>query len=109
MMKKRDVIAKDCPFTEEQIAEFYDMLYTARMQQHATAVPAESGTYIRMPITPSMLKGHQRTEEYRNLEAAENLSKEEIKAEISRLQGMFDALEEEGRDNTPHKQLNLFE
>lgn len=64
-MPKKDTIAKDCPFTEEEIAEFYDMLYTARMQQNATAVPDENGTYVRLPITPSMLKGHQRMEEYR--------------------------------------------
>lgn len=74
MMAKRNAIAKDCPFTEGEIAEFHDMPYEARMQQNA-----------------------------------ENLSKEAIKAEISRLQGMLDAMEEEEKNNTPHKQLNLFE
>lgn len=32
-----------------------------------------------------------------------------IRAEISRLQAELDALEEEEKINTPHKQLNLFD
>lgn len=35
--------------------------------------------------------------------------KSSIRAEISRLQAELNALEEEERNNTPHKQLNLFE
>lgn len=35
--------------------------------------------------------------------------KASIRAEISRLQAELNALEEEERNNTPHKQLNLFE
>lgn len=35
--------------------------------------------------------------------------KASIRAEISRLQSELDALEEEERNNKPHKQLNLFE
>lgn len=108
-MAKKGAIAKDCPFSEEEIAEFYDMLYTARMQQHATPVPQEAGTYVRQPITPSMLKGHQRAEEYRREEMSTDAKKASIRAEISRLQAELKALEEEERNNTPHKQLNLFE
>lgn len=109
MSAKIDTIAKDCPFTEEDIAAFYDMLYTARMQQHSTPVPSESGTYVRQPITPSMLKGHQRAEEYRDEEMSTEDRKASIRDEISRLQAEPNALEEEERNNTPHKQLNLFE
>lgn len=32
-----------------------------------------------------------------------------LRAEIRRLQAELDAIEEEERNNTPHKQLNLFE
>lgn len=35
--------------------------------------------------------------------------KASIRAEISRLQAELDALEDEEKNNTPHKQLNLFE
>ena len=35
--------------------------------------------------------------------------KASIRAEISRLQAELNALEEEERNNTPHKQLNLFD
>lgn len=35
--------------------------------------------------------------------------KASIRAEISRLQAELDALEEEEKNNSPHKQLNLFE
>lgn len=35
--------------------------------------------------------------------------KASLRAEISRLQAELDSLEEEERNNTPHKQLNLFE
>ena len=32
-----------------------------------------------------------------------------LRAEIRRLQAELDAIEEEERNNTPHKQLNLFD
>lgn len=35
--------------------------------------------------------------------------KASIRSEISRLQAELNALEEEERNNTPHKQLNIFE
>lgn len=35
--------------------------------------------------------------------------KASLRAEISRLQAELNALEEEERNNTPHKQLNLFD
>ena len=37
------------------------------------------------------------------------MTKEEIKAEISRLQELLRQMEAEEEMNTPHKQLNLFE
>ena len=58
MAKKKDLL-----FSDEEIAELQAMLYDARMQQHATPVPTESGWYVRQPVTPSMLKGKQRREE----------------------------------------------
>lgn len=108
-MPKKESIAKDCPFTEEEIAEFYDMMYRARMGQHATPIPNTSGTYVRQPITPSMLKGHQRMEEDERERMAEEWTKDELKSEISRLQAMLSRMEEEEKDNIPHMQLNLFE
>lgn len=36
------------------------------------------------------------------------MTKEEIKAEIARLQRLLAQMEEEEKDNYPHKQLDLF-
>ena len=85
-------------WTESDWAEAYDLLYQGAMQ---------SGAMI--PAFPSYLKGHQRHEEFMREESAKKITKEAIKSEISRLQGMLDAMEEDERNNTPHKQLNLFD
>jgi hypothetical protein len=37
------------------------------------------------------------------------MNKDEVKAEIKRLQELLARMEEEEKDNYPHKQLNLFE
>lgn len=85
-------------WTERDWAEIYDLLYQGAMTPGAA-----------MPAFPSYLKGHQRAEEYRREEMYIETRKASIRAEISRLQTELDALEEEERNNTPHKQLNLFE
>jgi hypothetical protein len=85
-------------WTEHDWAEIYDCLYQGAMAHGAA-----------MPAFPSYLKGHQRVEEYRREELSTEEKKTSIRAEIRRLQAELDAIEEEERNNTPHKQLTLFE
>ena len=88
-------------WTERDWAEMYDLLYQGAMTPGAA-----------MPAFPSYLKGHQRAEEYRREEMsaeAREAKKSFIRAEISRLQAELKALEEDEKNNTPHKQLNLFD
>lgn len=85
-------------WTERDWAEMYDLLYQVVMTPGAA-----------MPAFPSYLKGHQRAEEYRDEEMSTEERKASIRAEIRRLQAELDAIEEGERNNTPHKQLNLFE
>ena len=85
-------------WTEQDWAEIYDCLYQGAMTHGAA-----------MPAFPSYLKGHQRAEEYRRDELSNEERKAEIQAEIRRLQAELDAIEEEEKDNTPHRQLNLFD
>ena len=85
-------------WTEQDRAEMYDLLYQGAMTPGAA-----------IPAFPSYLKGHQRTEEYRRDEMSTEAKKASIRAEISLLQAELNALEEEERNNIPHKQLNLFD
>lgn len=85
-------------WTEKDWAEIYDCLYQGAMTHGAS-----------MPAFPSYLKGHQRAEEYRREELYTEEKKASIRTEIRRLQAELDAIEEEEKNNTPHKQLNLFE
>lgn len=85
-------------WTERDWAEMYDLLYQGAMTHGAA-----------MPAFPSYLKGHQRAEEYRREEMSTEERKASIRSEISRLQAELNALEEEEMNNTPYKQLNLFD
>lgn len=97
-MAKKRIDGPLSEWTERDWAEVYDLLYQGAMTPGAA-----------MPAFPSYLKGHQRAEEYRREEMDTEAKKASIRAEISRLQAELNALEEEERNNSPHKQLNLFD
>lgn len=111
MRKKKDK-HKGTPlegWTEEDFLEVQDMVYNVRMRQECSPVPHKDGTYVKLPTTMELVKAHCRLEEIRKAKAAALRSKEDIKEEIHRLQGVLADLEKEDEINTPHKQLNLFD
>lgn len=97
-MAKKGIDEPLSEWTEQDWAEMYDLLYQGAMTPGAA-----------MPAFPSYLKGHQRAEEYRREEMSTEERKASIRVEISRLQAELNVLEEEEKNNTPHKQLNLFD
>ena len=62
-------IAKDCPYTADEIDEIQAAMYHTRMSA-PTCPPAVSGTYLYAPPTMSMALAYQRRERIEDRAAA---------------------------------------
>ena len=92
-MAKRTKIAKDCPFTADEIDEIQAAMYHTRMSV-CTCPPAVAGTYLYAPPTMSMALAYQRRERIEDREAALKDRLQAIKERINELHAELERVQQ---------------